>query len=175
MMEKFNLDIPRIGYIILFKNKGNFIGRQIKKVQLKNRFKEEDAEYIHCAISCGGSYIMDINPPKAKVLDMCKRYKRRYIKILHYINEDYERKGRYKVALWSVSQSNLRYDWFGALALKFKLFWQWGNRPFCAENILWALQKEYVECLAGIKPENCMPAHFLDERYFELVWSGIID
>ena len=157
--SKFNLDILRIGYIVLFKSTGDFIGRQIKKVQLRQGFKEKDAEFIHSAISCGGQWIMDVNPPRAKVIDMRKKYKGRYIKILRYINEDYERKGRYKVALWSVSQSNLRYDWVGALALKFRIFWQWKSRPFCNENVLWAFQREYPGTL-GIRPEACLAPAF---------------
>lgn len=172
--HKFHLDIPRIGYIILFRKKErDFVGNQIKKVQLKRGFKEEDAEYVHSAISCGGQWIMDVNPPRSKVIDMRRKYEGRYIKILRYTNEHYGRKGRYKVALWSVSQSNLRYDFFGALALKFKIFWQWKSRPFCTENILWAMKKEYPRFTA-LLPEEGLPAHFLVFNWVEQIWEGNI-
>lgn len=173
--DKFNLDIPRIGYFILFKKKEkDFIGNQIKKAQIKKGFKEEDAEYTHSAISCGGQWIMEISAPKSKVIDIRKKYKGRYIKILRYVNDEYEKKGRYKIALWSVSQSNLRYDWFGVLAHKFRIFWQWPNRPFCSENNLWSVKKEFPHFTA-LRPEDCMPAHFFVFNWVEQVWEGIIE
>ena len=174
-MSKFNLDIPRIGYIVLFKHEGGWISNQIRKTQIKKGFKEENAIYTHSAISCGGPYIMEIAAPKSKVIDIRDKYYGKWVKILRYVNDEYQRKGRYKIALWSVSQSNLRYDWFGALALKFRIFWQWKSRPFCSENNLWAFQKEFPQSEAQLLPEGCMPAYWLTFREIEQIWEGYVE
>lgn len=173
-MNKFNLDIPKIGYIILLKSNNDWAGKAIEKAQLNRLFKPEQAQYIHSAMSLGGQHILEVSPPITKVVDIRKKYKNRYIKIVRYRNEEYERKGRYKVAIWSATQCNLKYDWFGVLRFRIKLFWQWKSRPFCSENCMWALKKEFEKeyIWGNLKPKDCMPAHFCNDVYFEKVWEG---
>lgn len=172
MPEKL-LDTLKIGYVVLFKNRGGFIGNQIEKTQLKRGFNADEACYTHCAMSNGGQWIVEVSPPKVKIVDIREKFKNHYICIIRYKNEDYQKKGRYKVALWATSHCNRRYDFFGVLALKFKIFWQWKSRPFCSENILWAFKQEYPRVMA-IKAEECMPADYAKSKQFEIVWEGWI-
>lgn len=141
---------------------------------MKRGFKEEDAEYTHGAVSCGGQWIMEVSPPRSKVIDIRKKYRGSYIKILRFMNEEYEEKGRYKIALWAVTQSNLRYDWFGVLRFKLGIFWQWRGRPFCSENMLFAMKWEYPR-FTVLLPHECMPAHWLVFGRLDLHWEGIVE
>lgn len=173
-MNNFTLDIPRMGYIILIKNSGDFIGNQIEKIQLKAGLSAQESEYTHCAVSGGGQWIVEVSWPKTETIDIRKKYNGKYIKILRYNNEEYERKGRYKIAFWSATQCNLKYDLFGALAFKIKLFWQWPSRQFCSENALWAFKKEYPD-ISKLEPSKCLPAHFLTFNDMETAWEGTIE
>lgn len=175
-MDKFNLDIPRAGYVILFKKKDrDFFANQIKKEQMKRGFTEEQAEYVHCTISCGGQWIVEVAPPRVRIMDMREKYKGRYIKILRYDNARYElEQDRKHIPTWAASQCNKRYDWFGALAFKFKLLWQWASRPFCSENCLYSFKWEFPR-FSSLLPEDCMPAHWFEFNGMKLHWEGIIE
>ena len=162
-----------MGYFILVKNKGSWLGNSIERHQLKMKFAPEAACYTHVEVSGGGAYSVRVAPPKTKIINILKTYNGRYIKIERFKNEDYERKGRYKVAFWAASHCNLAYDWFGVLRFKIKWLFHFARNYFCSENSLWALQKEFPRAL-GIKPKDCMPADFLNPKYFEIVWEGKI-
>jgi len=169
---KFNLDIPKMGYFLLTKHDSGLIGKLITKEQLKHGFSEEDSKYTHVEVLGGGAYSVRVAPPLTKVIDITKKYKGRYIKIVKYNNENYEKKGRYKVAFWAASNCNKKYDWFGIF--RFKMSWLFDHKErdfFCSENSLWALQKENPEAMEGLEPYKCMPAHFCS---FETVWEGTI-
>jgi len=171
--KKFDLDILKMGYFILYKSSGGFFYNQITKEQIKRGFSKEDSLFIHIETSGGGPYSVAVIAPIIKVVNICEKHTDRYIKIVRFKGEDYDRK-RYKVAFWSASACNRRYDWFGVLRFKFKLFFQMPWRHFCSENCLWALQKEYSEALE-IAPADCLPADFLNERFFDVIWEGRIN
>jgi len=166
-----DLNIPKMGYFILYRNEGGFFGNAIEKEQLKKGFSEEDAKYTHVEVSGGGQWSVRVAPPSTKIADITQIYKSRNIRIYRYRNSLYEASKRYKVAFWAASGCNLRYDWLGVIRFKIKLIWSVKSRFFCSENSAWALQKEFPEAL-GKKPEDCMPADFTNLGYFEKVWEG---
>lgn len=172
-MNKFNLNIPRMGYFILVKRlKGDWFGNQIYKKQLQLGVCEEDANLCHVEVSLGGQYSVCIAPPKTRIVDITKRYRGREIVITKYRADDYDIK-RYKVAVWAASLCNLGYDWLGVVRFKLSFLFHWLNKFFCSEGSLWALQKEYPMAI-GKKPEDSYPAAFIDRRDFEVVWKGIV-
>lgn len=169
---KFNLDIPRMGYFLLTKHDSGWIGDQIEKEQLRHGFSKEDAKYTHVEVLGGGPNSVRVAPPRTSIIDITKKYKGREVKIVRYSNEEYEKKGRYKVAFWAATSCNKKYDWLGILKFKLKWIRQSKSLPFCSENSLWALQKEYPLAMDRLEPHKCMPAHF---NSFETVWEGIIE
>ncbi len=168
-----NLDIPRMGYFIVYKGKDDFFGRRIRAEQLKRGFTPEQAGYSHVEVSGGGQWSVRVNPGIIRTIDIREEYAGRYAKIVRY--KGYTNTGcqRYKVAFWAATNCNLRYDFFGVLRFKFPWMFAWKGRWFCSESALWSLQKEFPNAL-GIRPEDCMPAHFLLPEHFETVWEGII-
>jgi len=168
----FNLDIFKMGYFILYRNEGGFFGNAIEKTQ-KQKFDAEYAKYTHIEVSGGGPWSVAVIPPKTKIVDITKKHKGRYVKVVAFKAEDYKIK-RYKVAFWASSNCNLAYDWFGVARFKFNLLFHFLKKFFCSENTAWALYKEYPNAL-GIKPEDCMPAHFCNPNYFETIWEGKIE
>ena len=97
----------------------------------------------------------------------------RYICIVKYKNEEFKYK-RYKVAVFAASKCNLKYDWRGVIGFVIKWVKQNNKLYFCSEMCLWALQEVFPKALNSMRPENCMPADFLNPKYFEVVWEGII-
>lgn len=168
----FNLDIPKMGYFILYKHEKGFIGNCIRAKQLKAGFSEEDSQYTHIEVSGGGQESVCVAPPKTRVVDITKKYKGRYVKIVKYNASDYNTK-RYKIAFWSATHCNLPYDFLGIAAFITKVFKHVRNWWFCAEDCLWCLQKQYVNAFE-IEPDKCMPARFLGNGT-TVVWEGIIN
>lgn len=174
MVIKLNPDIPRMGYILAYLNTGDFLGNQILKHQLKAGFSDEEAQITHIEVSGGGYDSINIAPPLSHHIRIDKKHKGRFVYILRYKNDDYEKRGRYKVAYFSAMLNNLGYDIWGILRFILKWIGQNNRLFFCSEGALWALQKEYPECLNHLKPYNCMPAHFLASPDFETIWKGYI-
>ena len=173
--QTFNLDIPKMGYFILVRNEGGWFGNAIEKKQLASGFIPEDAKYTHVEVSGGGRHSVRIAPPRSKVIDIVKTYKNRYIKIVKYDNEDYEKKGRYKVAYFSASLCNLSYDFFGVFAFICKWLRHKNRLYFCSEGALWSLKQEYPKAFGKMKPDKCMPAEFLNPKHKMVeVWEGYV-
>jgi hypothetical protein len=174
----FNLDIPRMGDIILYKHRGGFIGDGIRLMQLNAGFSQESASFTHVEMSGGGQWAVDVAPPRIKVTDIRTHHSGQFARIVRFkqpLGMDdvcYWRK-QAKIAFWSATKSNLAYDFGGVLSFVFKFIKQAKNQNFCSENILWSLQQEY-ETAPAMKPEEYMPAHATDEKYFYIVWEGII-
>jgi len=172
-MEKFNLNIPKMGHFLLVKHEKGWLGDQIKNTQIKMGFKERDAIYTHVEVLGGGQHSVCVAPPCTSIIDFTKKYKNRYVKIVRYKGDGYVIR-RYKVAFWAASHCNLKYDWRGVIAFIVTSLRDRFNKYFCSENSLWALQKEQPEALDGIKPEKCVPAHFTVDEFFAVVWEGYI-
>ena len=47
MVDEFNLDIPRMGYFILYKSDGSFLSRQVEKEQLDMEAAKGSREIGH--------------------------------------------------------------------------------------------------------------------------------
>ncbi len=170
-MPEFSLDIPRMGYFILYRHTKGFLGDQIIKQQLANGFPAEDARFTHVEVAGGGPWTVRVAPPKTKICDIRKIYPGRWVKIVRYKNADYEARRRLKVAFWAASLCNLPYDIFGVLRFKFKLLFGFKGAFFCSESCAWSLYKEFPSAL-GKRPEDCMPADFANPDFFEKVWEG---
>lgn len=173
-MSKLNLNIPRMGYFILYKHTGDLFGRAIEKRQQLAGIAPDLACFSHIEVSGGEEYAINISPPVSKLVKITEAHKDRYIKIVRYKNAVYEQKGRYKVAYFSATLCNKAYDFGGILAFVFKWFTQNNRLWFCSEGAAWALQKEYPGAFGGKKPNEIMPAYFLGNE-FETIWEGIIE
>jgi hypothetical protein len=170
-MKPFDLDIPRMGYILCYKNTGSWITKQIVKAQFKKGFTKREAEVSHVEISGGGPDSIEIAPPRSKLIKINKKHKGRYLYILRPTIEDYDYHGRYKVAYFSATQNNTGYDIPGVLKFIAKWIKQSNRLLFCSEGALKAIHKQYPSYMP-MKPEESMPAHFM--REFECIWEGII-
>ena len=172
----FSLNIPRMGYVLAYKNDGGFFSKQISKVQLKKGFTKEQAQVTHIEVSGGGPDSVFATPPKSRAIKITKTHSGRYVYILRYKNDDYQNRGRYKIAYFSGRLCNLDYDIRGVM--KFVRWFKWMNhstkRFFCSEGALYSFRKQYDTVMQGLKPCNCMPAHFMSSDQFEIVWQGVI-
>ena len=175
MNKEFNLDTFKMGYIIAYMSDGSFFSNRIVERQMKEGFSAEASQITHIEVSGGERHAVNIGLPVSKCIDITKKHKGRYIYLLRYDNEDYEKRGRYKVAYFSATLSNLAYDIAGILRFLYKSIKQFNKFYFCSEGAAWALQKVYPKALKSMKPEDVMPAHFLAFcSEFEIVWKGYI-
>ena len=169
-----DLNIPKMGYIILFKTDNSFFARLIEKEQIKRGLSPLQALWTHAGISGGGQWLVEVSPPQSRVVDIRERHKGRYIKILCLKDAEYKDRKRYKIAFWAASLSNLKYDWFGILKFRLKWIFHFKSRFFCSENVAWAIEKEYPNAF-GMKSYKMMPGHFDNPKYTEVVWVGKIE
>lgn len=172
---KFDLDLFKMGDFILYESDGKFVGRNIEKTQRQKHFSKEDAKFIHVECSGGGPRSVYIRAPKSKAVDIRKAHAGRNIKIVRYTGYTEENRHlRYKVAYNSALLCNLPYDWFGVLKFKIPFLFQKKNVPFCSEGCIWAHRELFPDTLEGLEDHEVMPAHFLHEDYFEVIWEGRI-
>lgn len=177
---EFKLELLRIGYVIAFRydrqKKFDLISDGIFQRQLWQGFNSDDACFTHVAISSGDNYLVNVTPPKAKLIKLLDAYKGSYIKILKYKGLDFERLVRYKVGcIYNAIASNLRYDWMGVLSFVLPAIKQIKSRPFCSEACAQAFKIFYPDIFCDAPPSKVMPAHFLDPSFFpsfEVVWEG---
>jgi|GEM_PF-1188871 len=195
-----NEEFLKSGYIVAVKRLGkSFFHNQIEKIQSKKGYSREASKYVHIAVIGKNQYIVDVSPPKTKIVSLFEKYPDRYIKILKYkgYEEDEGDIKGHNVAFWAASTCNISYDWIGVIAFKFswlgKIFRKLQEKwLFCSECAIWALQKEFPAIGAifdfvspliqkskkkffgdiNISPEKCMPAYFLDNEDFSIIWEG---
>lgn len=171
-MEKFNPDIPRMGYVLAYKSTGSLVGRMITKKQIEAGFSPEEAEYVHTEISGGGIHSVNIAPPRSRLIEINKKHKGRHVKILRYKEMCFYAR-RHKIAYFSASLCNKKYDFSGIFAFLFKWISHNNRLYFCSEGCAWAYKMVYPRCFP--KPANkIMPADFVASTKFETVWCGII-
>ena len=170
----FNLDIPKMGYFLLVRNKGGWFGNKTKKMQCKAGHSEDNSKYTHVEVLGGGPDSMRIGPPRSRRIDITKVYKGRYVRIVKYNNQAYLASKRYKVAYFAATLCNLGYDWRGCLRFIIKWIGQNKKLVFCSEGSAWALGKVFPEFLGSKKPEDFMPADFLQADKFSVEWEGVI-
>ena len=177
MVDEFNLDIPRMGYFILYKSDGSFLSRQVEKEQRNEGFDQTDSQYTHIEVSGGGPDAVGAKWPKSKLLNIIKMYPGRYVKIVKYAVDEYDGRPSAKVAFFGATRSNLRYSILGALWHKLNNWILPGINPFvskkhpiCSYLCAWALNQQYPDAFE--EPKNALPAHFLSNSKFQLVWEG---
>ena len=177
----FNLDIPKMGYFILYKkdDKFNLIQNLIYKEQISEGFSKEDSEYIHVEVSLGGGDAIRHSFPLAKLIKITKKHKGKYIKIVAYDEHNYYKFLRYKVAVFAASLNNTAYNLFSLLwfRLNNKLFKNNNilasrHMPFCSFSCAWALKKVFPDSFEN--SSTVMPAAFLDKDKFIVIWEGYI-
>ena len=193
-MNKFNLDIPKMGYFIVYKGEGGWFTRRIVNAQIDEGLPKEDALYTHVETSLGGQWSVGAWPGSlSKVIDITKKQKGRYIKIVRPTQCPEYDKRRIKVACWAASRCNIPYGYLGLLGYKVHKFINTKGNLFawqgdvCSEIGSWAVVREYVfydlqpvamnldTIFIPKQPSLMMPAHFLDKEYFEVVWEGVIE
>ena len=170
---KFDPDIFKMGYFILYRNDGSLFGNAIEKRQILAGIPPKDAQYTHCEISGGSEYAINISPPISKLIKINEVHKGQYACLVKY--KGYSEDGkRYKVAYFSATLCNKGYDIKGILAFLFKWIKQSNRLYFCSEGATWALQMVYPEAL-NMMADKVMPGHFLNPDEFTWVWEGIIN
>lgn len=178
-MDKFNLDIPKMGYILLVRynrDNKNFFSERIYQQQRKF-YDVEHALYTHAEILGGGADSVCICFPKSQAIKIDKRYKGRYVKILRPVQSDFpefEEKYRYKIAYFYARLNNLAYDCKGILSFLWKFITQNNRLFFCSEGVTWAYQKIYPCFLDGQRPDKIFPSHIAATNQLEVYWEGII-
>ena len=170
------LDLFRMGYFILYKRGIGFdlFGKGIEMRQRMAGFKSDNATFTHVEVSGGEVHAINISPPISKLIDITKNHKGRYIRVVSYRNDDYELKGRYKVAYFSAVLCNTKYDKFGIIRFLIKWIKEDNRKWFCSEGAAWALQKVYSEANGNLPPKKWMPADFTKSEWFQTVWEGEI-
>ena len=177
--DKFNLDIPRIGYFIVYKGDNSFMSKQIKNEQKQSGFDAVDSEYTHVEVSGGGQWSVGAVMPKSKIMNIIDAHGGRHIKIMKYTG--YEEEGmdnnkRYKVGFFAASEANLPYGWWTLIWFKLRDFFHklkpWGRKkaPFCSLLAAWGLTMVFPEAFEDYR--TVMPAHFLTSAEFKCVWEG---
>jgi len=158
-MNKELLDLLKIGYFIHFRSEGGFFGNSIEREQRKN-FSPEDAKYTHVGVSLGGQHMIEVAPPHTKAIDIEKKHTGRWIRVTRFKGPQYAIK-RYKVAIWSATLNNLKYDWLGIIKFRLKFLFHRKRKFFYPT----ALYKE---------PHEWMPADTLSKEFFETVYEGFV-
>lgn len=167
------LNTLKMGYIIAYQNHGSFFGNRIENKQLDKGFFPDEAETVHIEVSGGGRHSIYVRPPVSRLTDITKTHLGKYIKVLKYNADDFDVK-RYKVAYFSAALcANRIYDFRGVFAFVCKWVNQNKRLYFCSEGALAAIQKVYPGAMA-MRPEDCMPAHFIASKEFTTVWEGYI-
>jgi len=173
-----DLDDLRIGYFIVYRGDNSWVSKAITREQLKSGFSEEASKYTHVEVSGGGPWSVGAVMPKSKLINIQKVYKGRYVKVMKYVVANYDER-RYKVGWFAATECNLPYGWW-------TLFWfilrdwmqklkPWGTKkyPFCSLLAAWALTRVYENAFHSYK--TVMPANFLADNMFEVVWEGTIE
>lgn len=172
-------DIFKMGYFIVYKGNDSWLARQIWREQMEEGHNDENARYAHVEVSGGGYDSINVNFPRARVIDIRKVHGGVYAKLIRFKASDYEVK-RYKVAYFAAADNGKIYGWWSLL------WWQIKDWPilrkflkkrlfpaavFCSYSCANALEHEYP---LHKKADEWMPADFLNESYFETVWEGTI-
>jgi len=179
---KFNLDIPKMGYIIVYKKREGFhpLEKLICDEQEKEGFSKEDAEYVHVEISGGGNESINASFPYVRSIKIANKHKGRYIKIMVYKNREFMLSKRYKVAYYAATLSNRAYGlasliWFKLNNYIFKDRNVLASRhlPYCSFLASWSLKKVFPQSFED--SGSVMPASFLDSNKFNVIWEGVIE
>ena len=131
----FNPEIFKMGYIILYKANSNKFAKLIGRKQLREGFSQENAWYSHVEMSGGGVHSINTSPPISSLVEINKKHKGRYAKLVRYKDKRYEAWGRYKVSYFSASLSNKRYDFRGIISFVIKWVKQNNRLYLCSEGV----------------------------------------
>jgi len=171
------LDALKTGYVAAYRSNGSLVNRIIVRKQLDRGFSDEEAEYTHIEVIGiklkNIRYSINVTFPKVKKIDMLKHHQGRYVKILRYKNEHYEKWGRAKISWLAATKCNTRYDVLGVLAFIFKWIKQNNRLWFCNEAAVADFKTVYPRCFP-MPASKTMPADFVASKMFETVWEGYI-
>lgn len=167
----FSINILRTGYFMLYRSNGGLFSNLIESHQKDMGYPKELAKFIHVDVLGPQNYAIRVMPPKAKVVDICETYKGSFAVMLSYDAYNYEQ-NRDKVAWWAVSNNNKHYDWLGVAKFKLPFLFHKKNLPFCSENAIEALKKQYPVDVKISKPYLIPPAGLFD--FCKVEWAGVI-
>jgi hypothetical protein len=181
-MKKYNESIPKMGYFIVYKKRDGFhpFDKLIYDEQRNEGFSKEDSKYVHVEVSGGGHHSINASFPFVRPIKLDKKRKGRYVKIVAYKNRDYMNGKRYKVAYHGATMCNKVYGvisltWFKINNLVFKKRNVLASRhmPYCSYLCAWALMKVFPASFESAG--KVMPAHFVDDEKFTVIWEGYIE
>jgi len=69
-MKKFDLDIIKIGYFIVYKGDGKLFWNLVRSEQEKEGFSKEAATYTHVEISGGGYWAINARWPRSSLVNI---------------------------------------------------------------------------------------------------------
>lgn len=171
----FSVNLLKMGDVILYRNDGSKFGNLIQKKQLQKGFFEDHAQWTHTEISGGGKHSINISPPISKLVDITKKHKGRYVRVVRYDNEEFKQGKRYKVAYFSASLCNRGYDFGGIAAFLFKWIKQNNRLYFCSEGCAHSFKMVFPKIFGGRKPDKIFPADFNGINGFDIISEGIIE
>jgi hypothetical protein len=171
--SKFDVNFLKMGHGILYASDNSFFSKLIESHQRKSGIRERDAIWTHCEISGGQQHSVNIKLPRATIADITKDHKGRYIRIVRYTSQDWDRL-RYKLAYFSASLCNKRYDLRGLARFKLGLIGQNPGSFFCSEGFIWAHKMVFKE-LSGLVESDWMPGNIAASDMFQKVWEGVIE
>lgn len=183
MEKSFDLNIPRIGYFLVYRTLDKPYHKLIEDQQLKDGYSKDKAKFVHVELSLGGPHTVTAAMPKIKIANIYDNYGR-YVKIVKPKIADYDEK-RKNVAIECLRRVNMPYGFLGVLWFKLRKFMKrnylaaFGD--FCTELCGMGVHNYYV-VYRGFAIKDAMPkyyaelypADFLNEQYFETVWEGYI-
>jgi hypothetical protein len=167
----FSIGNLRTGYFMLYRNPTGLFGRLIRDHQLSMGFPEELAGFTHVDVLGPQQWAIRVTPPKAKVVDIKKSYYGQFAVMLRYDNHEYDLH-RDKVAWWAVSNNNKPYDLWGVAKFKLPFLFHKKDLPFCSENAVEALKKEYPTDQRIEHPYKIPPAGMF--LFCKVAWAGVI-
>ncbi len=178
IIENFNIKFLQMGYIILVhRTRQDMIGAAIERQQIASGFTPEHARYTHVVISGGVNrsetkvYIVNIQPPKARLRNLLDAFNGRYIKVMKFKKADVNYA---RIAYFAATLCDRPYDFLGVLKFRFNILFHRINKWFCSEGSAWAIHMDVPEFCGTIEEYKCMPAHFSASDELETVWEGIL-
>lgn len=171
----FSINLIKMGDVLLYKNDGSKFGNLIEKKQLQAGFIKDHICWTHVEISGGKKHSINISPPLSKLIDITKKHKGRYVRVVRYNNEEFKQGKRYKVAYFSASLCNRGYDFRGIVSFLFKWVKQNNRLYFCSEGCAYSFKMVFNKIFDGRKPDKIYPADFNGLNKFDIICEGTIE
>lgn len=169
-----NIPALKTGYVMAWENNGDKFGNLIEKHQLSRGIPPEFAKFTHLDILGRRDSIVQIVPPKARLVKLLDVYpKGRRCIMLRFTAQDFEERRR-DVAWWAATLNGRTYDVPAIIKFKVPFMWQEKDGFFCSEGVLWSYRQEYPDLLPGREAYTFMPGEIFLIPEFEEAGRFII-